>query len=417
MNITGIQNLINTITGNQSQSMFLTPSQSLREGLQVGKVVSGTVNSKLSGNKYLVQFAKDSLVLESMVPLKANEIIHGRVIGVGERVELQRVIQEKAVSDKQNIKLHNWQILYEYGKEGLRSIEVLQNYRVTLSLDEQLALVNVIKSSKEVDSIVLSAIVLNKLNITVTESTLNTLYPVLSTTLKEKFNLHNITAHIDFETKINSSINSKVISELSAFIANVVNNLPELRYKDRVNTENVEQELVSLNNELNSCENNLSSSNGKEDRQSDQLSFDVRRLLLNSQNDSSVSHRVAVVPFIINGKLLEVDVALFSQHRQSSDKTIKYKKIVLSLNLDMLGKIDLEILLANKHARVKINTVNHLITDEMVKYMSKLKSDMKAHHIQVDEVTYETSFSNNLSNVMSSVVSHYVTQDSLSRVY
>ena len=416
--ITGLLGALGS--GGQAQTFSLTPSPTLRDGLKVTDVITGSVQSNLGNGKYSVQFFGEKYIVESPTPLKADEILHGRVVGIGDKVELQRVFQEKAAADKQGIKQANLQHLYDHGKAGLRAAEVLQNYRVALSADEQLALISVLKGSGESEAVTLSAVVLNKMGLPISTSSLSTLYPVLSTTLQQKFNLQDITAHIDFKAGSGSgaaATSSETIAGLSAFIASVVNELPEAQLKNKPSTETNESDLNDANHDLISGQDDLNSENGNQGQTSDDLLFDTRRLLLNAQSDGAVSHRVAVVPFMVNDKLIEVDVALFSQRHQFNENSIKYKKIVLSLNLDMLGKIDIEIALANKHARVRMNTEKNIITDEMVKYMPQLKNDLQSHQIKIDELSYETSAADNLGKVIGSVVDHYVTQDSLSRVY
>ena len=150
----------------------------------------------------------------------------------------------------------------------------------------------------------------------------------------------------------------------------------------------------------------------------DGFAFDAKRLLLNAQSDGTVSHRVSVVPFVINDRLVEVDMALFSQRqRRGQPDSIEYKKIALSLELDMLGKVDVQINMANKNARININTANHLVTNEMVNFMPFLKEDFAQFGVKLDELSYGIIEKNNLGHVIGSVVEHYITQDSLSRVY
>lgn len=414
-----ITGAIQALTGaGTSQTLLLTPDPTLRNDLKPNTVLSGKVQSNLGDGKYLVSFIGKDYVVESTSLLKADEIIHGRVIGVGDKIELQRIYQEKASADKQSIKQQNWQLLYESGKSGFRMAEVLQNYRVTLSADEQLSLLNFLKGSGEAEAVALTSVVLNKVGLKVSDSSLKILYPILSSSLNQKFTLQEITAHIDFETSSGAVTDSKTISELSAFIASVVSEFPEVFQKSKINSENIKEELLAAENDFSNTDNDLNTNNGESSQDKNMYDFDARRVLLNSQSDGTVSHRIAVIPFIINEKLIEVDVAFFSQrHHHASDNSIVYKKIVLSLNLDMLGKIDVEIALANRNARVKINSDKNIITEEMVKYMPQLKADLEVQKIKIDELSYETTVSNDLGNVINSVVNHYVTQDSLSRIY
>ncbi len=408
--ITGLLGLLNGQNG-QAQNLLISGTENLRNSLQPNMLVTGTVQANLGDGKYNVKFMKESAVVESKTPLTVNELIHGRVVGVGDKIELQRVFKDKAVSDNQAAKQANWEHLSSAGSQGARAVEVLQGYRVSLSADEQLTLASMLKSGVDADALTLSAVVLNKMGVTVTSTMLNTLYPVLSKTLNEKFQLQNMTAYLDFEAPQSNQSNAKNITELAAFIADATGRLPEASLQ-----ENKQQFLEQFDpNNTESVDLDMDSGEQQSDQQN--LLFDAKRILLNSQSDGTVSHRVTVVPFVINDKLVEVDMALFSQREQQQQDSIKHRKIALSLDTDMLGQVDIEINMADKHARININTENNLTTNELVQFMPQLKRDFSEFSIQLDELNYGTIEKNKLGNVIGSVVEHYISQDSLSRVY
>ena len=397
---------------NTSQRMLFSASEKLKAQLSHNMLVSGKVETDLGRGNYTVRFFKESVVVHSKSPLTVNELIHGRVIGIDEKVELQRVYKNKAAADNQSAKQANWEQLKSAGSVGNRAVEVLQNYRSVLSTEEQMSLLTLLKKGSETEALILSAVVLNKLGIRVNEVTLNTLYPMLSKTLNVRFNLQNMMAHVDFESPGASANIDKHITELASYIAAVANEIPEHEPRnDRTDLTD------DVDNELQYAGDDPGSGDERNGRQQDKQDFDANLLLLNSQSDSSVSHRVSVVPFVINERLVEVDMALFSQKERNNQDSIEHKKIALSLDMDTLGQVDIEINMANKHARINIKTENNLTTNEMVKYMPELKQDLTRFDIKIDELSYGVIDKNELGHVISSVVEHYISQDSLSRVY
>jgi hypothetical protein len=412
ISLTGPAELLNQLLGNNNQQNFsIVPSGKLRAGIELNQLLTGKVEQDLGQGKYAVQIRGESLVVESKSPLKANDIIHGRVVGVGEKIEMQRIFKEKATADNQNVKNQNIEYLYSLGKNGYRAVEILQNYRVKLSAEELQVLANALKNTSSPDTTVLTAVVLNKMGVQITEGTLNTIYPVLDSRLKQKFNLHNITAHLDFIAANESHANSQTITELAAFLSAVIDKLPD--------TPNIDQSPVTDSHVQTADDQamNFGQDESGQNQQNNHNLFDPSRILLNAQSDSSISHRVSVVPFIVNEQLVEVDVALFSQKQNSATNINKHKRIVLSLNLDMLGKIDVEINLVGKHARINMDTEKNIITNELVKYMPVLKQEFEQYDFRIDELSYGVKRADTMNNVIGSVVEHYITQDSLSRLY
>lgn len=412
LTLTGPIQILNQLLGNKEQQNYsFVPSNKLKENISLNDTITATVEKDLGQGKYLIQVRGENVVAESKTPFKLNDIIHGRVIGLSDKVELQRIYANKAGADKQSASKNNLEQLYAYGKSGNRAAMILQNYRVNLSAEEQVSLISNLKTLDAVDTIALTAVVLNKMGVQVTSDTLNTLYPVLSDKLKQKFNLQEIMAEVGFEKASSEPATEATIKDLADFIYSVVdithNDQNFAPLIDVVNQgQSVSEQGVELDMEFSGDEN---SNNDKY--------FDPTRILLNTQSDGAVSHRVCTVPFMLNNQLVEVDVALFSQKHNVNFNTHNHKRIVLSLDLDTIGKIEIEVRLAGKHARINLNTENNIITNELVKYMPNLKADFENKNLNIDELSYGVKEKSSIGAVMGSVVEHYITQDSLSRLY
>jgi hypothetical protein len=59
-----------------------------RAALRLGEIIRGRVMRSLGEGRYAVNFQGHERVVDSTIPLRSEEILHGRVVAVGDRVEL-----------------------------------------------------------------------------------------------------------------------------------------------------------------------------------------------------------------------------------------------------------------------------------------------------------------------------------------
>lgn len=76
----------------------------------------------------------------------------------------------------------------------------------------------------------------------------------------------------------------------------------------------------------------------------------VMRWLLNAQGDEAVSHRYMVLPFAINGELVEVEMTLFDQPQERRMRDgHKERTVLVSLATEMLGTVGLRVREIDRH--------------------------------------------------------------------
>ena len=87
----------------------------------------------------------------------------------------------------------------------------------------------------------------------------------------------------------------------------------------------------------------------------------VMRWLLNAQGDEAVSHRYMVLPFAINGELVEVEMTLFDQPqaRQMRDGH-KERTVLVSLSTEMLGTVGLRLRETDRHLSLDFSSDSEL---------------------------------------------------------
>src|SRR3954452_22379567 len=84
---------------NSSNALLVKSDVDFAAKLTLGQIIKGRVLRAYEGGRYLMDFYGQQKVVDSAVPLRAGDVIHGRVVGLGEHVELQRVLLESARPD------------------------------------------------------------------------------------------------------------------------------------------------------------------------------------------------------------------------------------------------------------------------------------------------------------------------------
>jgi hypothetical protein len=143
------------------------------------------------------------------------------------------------------------------------------------------------------------------------------------------------------------------------------------------------------------------------------------RFLLNVQNEGSVAHRLVSFPIWFGDRLIEVEMAMFSQQRDAGTRQaegVQYRKLVFSLNTEQLGHVEISVYVANRNLRVIVATDNEPATGELARFLPDLKKSLTAYGWQLDELSYRTTEADLQGNVIKSVVEHFISQDSLSRL-
>jgi hypothetical protein len=114
---------------------------------------------------------------------------------------------------------------------------------------------------------------------------------------------------------------------------------------------------------------------------------------------------------------VELNLAFFSQTKdESASDGIRYRRILLSLDLDTLGHVDIEIVAANQRLRVSFETQSESTTQMLASRLGNLKADFSDFGWDLDELSYATREPSTFDLPSQAVVSHHVRQDSLSRL-
>jgi hypothetical protein len=347
-------------------------------------------------NRYLVAFAGDERVVDSALALTAGEIIYGRVVGLGDRVELQRLYgnsHEKAIQ-RESMPLEARPAV-PAPAGGFAIDNLLQRYRVDLNEADRSSLLRAARNVDDPEAMGLAGAMLSKLGLPQTGVLLEALY-------RAQFATGPTTAG-----KVDSDFIPEVVAsgqQTAQLQASSVRQLADLVGR-----------LLEQPGSQDTTRTSVSNSSDEGARRKPQGALAAR--ILNAQTGGVVAHRSGLLPLLVGGNLVEVSFALFEQRRPPNQpQGLQHRQVTFSLHTQHLGRVDVVARITGGHVRVEISTDNEERTSRTARYTGQLEDSLAENGWSIDEVAYATRSENPHNAVVRSVIEHVVSLDSLNRL-
>lgn len=395
---------------------YLPGAADFSGGLNLGQVIKGKVLRQFDGsNRYLVNFEGHERVVDSGVPLTTGELIHGRVIGLGDRVELQRVYDASAsASDNRAAEIARSDTSLFVGRHERVVEDFADRFRVQLSAGDKSALTRAVRMASDGGSMTLAGVMLNKLGL---PQAPELLWPVYRALVREDSSSAALYSGRDVPqlaavAASDAGAQATAVRQLADLLQN------QLGQRD-------DRDAASPNDLASNAKNPDAVSPSvvptvTQQQQDGGQGGDPRQWahrLLNTQTEGTVAHRIGTVPLLLGNQLIEVDLSFFEQRQEKPGAAgAKHKKVVFSLRTDRLGTVDINISLVGNHARVQIATSDSESTATAAGYADELRAALSGIGWEVDEIVYETRQADSQNGVVRSVVDHIISQDSLNRL-
>jgi hypothetical protein len=142
----------------------------------------------------------------------------------------------------------------------------------------------------------------------------------------------------------------------------------------------------------------------------------VMRWLLNAQDDEAVSHRYMVLPFAINGELVEVEMTLFDQPRERQVRDGHQERTVLiSLATEMLGTVGLKVREVDRHLSLDFSSDSEIGLDGLAAGRGALERVLDGMGYWLDRVEYSRRDAKSICSSLRESISEWsLSTDSLS---
>jgi hypothetical protein len=346
-------------------------------------------------------------------------LIHGRVIGLGDRVELQRVYsgQEQMESNlAAPLTGASTKSQSLFGRYDRVLDEVLGRYQVQLAAGDRSALIQALKTADNINLMSLTGVMLNKLGLAQSPELLATLYATLTRAGPQGMLPNGFSELPELETVASRSADAHAgaLRQLAEAIKRGVGQSESEPADDRaiaIDAWDTSDAQALTQGAIQTLDQPGADNDDAARRQA------LAAWLLNAQIDGMVSHRIGTIPLLINDRLIEVDVAFFEQKKDAEQKPeARHRQLVFSLRTEGLGRVEVIARISGEHVRVRIASDDGNATAALSQYAGALESNLASGGWAVDEVSYETKLGASLNGVARSVVEHVISQDSLNRL-
>ena len=364
-----------------------------------GQAIKGKVLRVLNDEQYSIQFGRRTVVVDSTLPLKVNDTVHARVDGTGV-LSLSKIQTEHGSPQTRN----HPGVSANINPTSTPSVEVWLNQ--VLTAPEAVAVQQEVVLDGDAEGLIQIAAMLKKAGLNITPPLLKAIRAALHAPTSKGIFENDLdapvivppTAGLPEERQAN-------IKELGEQIAKTMQVHLE-HALDRLSSQNAAN---ALNDGVHTTESDPGASfDERRDRES-------ARWALNIQQDGAINHRVGCIPLLIDGKLVELSVALFDERREGpSEMRHEFSKVVFDLDLPHLGHVSVNLAGIGRHLDVGITASGSNATRRLIEQSDAFRTALKDSGWNVDRLRYFTEGDGNRAPIRA-VLQHQVAGDSLAR--
>jgi hypothetical protein len=353
-----------------------------RAALRLGDVVEGKVVRSLAPGRYAVDFAGFERVVDSAIPFKTDEILYGKVVAIGDRVELQRVRAEAAVRQASDA-----QSLATAPQASAPVAAAFASLRGKWSPEDWRAAERLAQEAADSQTMSLAASAVAKAGLPFSRGVLEFIHSLL---LRRP-------AQGTFPTRP-----SAIRIETSAARAG----------DGARNPQTLAAFAELLRSEFSANRAALVRADDSGDGRFGEAELGA---LLNVRVDGPVSHAIATLPLMVDGRRVELDVALFQQDRKAEDPgKLLYGKVVIALTTGNLGRVEIGATLVGDHVQIALGSDEPGASEYMAQYATGLRAEVEAQGWDVDEIRYLAGDA--VGAPARVVLEHIASKDSFSRL-
>ncbi|HAO14737.1 MAG TPA: hypothetical protein DDE71_04150, partial [Tenacibaculum sp.] len=343
----------NPATLSHASKITLLTTDEFTKNLKIGQIVDGKVLQDLGQGRYLVNLGSKENIVETEIPFTKNDLLHGRVVGLGERVELQRIRTSTTKLDSQSITDVPTQPQFLLSKNEQQLVNLFNKFNASLSTKEKTQLLQSMNNTRVPLNAALAGLVIQKMGLQ--HSTI--LHAAILKVIDNK------TGKLNFTHQSPQALSVAYSNADGSQVANNVQKLSEqISLFSKVFPEKYIVDNAQNNNEPTYSGTSSEDSEGygdKNDRQH-QRTVNLARWLLNIQAEGSLSHSIFSLPLIVGDKLLDIGIAIFDQKKSfSTIDGIRYRQIHFSLESEELGPVEVSLKMADNRLRINVMTESH----------------------------------------------------------
>ena len=357
----------------------------LPSALSLGQIVKARVLKHYEGGRYLVSLEGRERVVDSSVPLSTGELVRGRVVAVGDRVELQPL--PPAVDEE----------TFQAPLQG-KVDEPVDQLGATfaqfgLQLDEatRAVVLRSLKGAADPQATVLAAMTLAKMGLPQQPELIDAVQallrrrPAASPAADGSKDAFPVTPGPQLVAQLQEALRATLAPGQQ-------DPAPSAAPPLQVASDNPQQQQGS---------------------QSGNSGEQLGQRVLNTQTGGAVSHRVGTLPLLVAGRLVEVDVALFDQGARQRQGEARSRHLVFLLDTTSLGGVEVSARLVDSRLRLRFAAERESTLELLAGRREELSRRLAELGWTVDEIAYEPRQGAGHNAAYRAVADHVVAQGSL----
>lgn len=408
------------------QGMLSGPGRSLefRAGddfsstLTLGQIIKGKVLRHYEGGRYGLSFNGHEKVVDCTFPLRDGEVIYARVIGIDEKIHLQRLVGDHRRPTQDGVSEAGTTHRKGYDEYADAIKQLFDRYQAQLSKEEHRLiqkLQNALGGSRRV---AVSALILSKLGVALEPALIRAVHRVLADLSAEK------PMAPDQPTACSAAqaaghVNKEMVEGLAALLGSIANKQPTPLSQASAEIASAESDSSPPDFQFLS-DGHLSAGHWGQGQDQEHLEWFLGQWLLNAQTGGAVAHRFLRIPLWLEGRLMEVTLALFAQ-KETADQSegrdvdmLRYRSAVFSLDTENLGHLEVHAKMADRHVRIEVTADRMATAEYLGGQAARLRSVLDAFGWRVDDIRYGVRTAP--GGPVHAVIEHFIAQDSLNRL-
>jgi flagellar hook-length control protein FliK len=378
-----------------------TEQDPLHATLKLGEIIRGRVMRSLGEGRYAVSFRGHERVVDSAVPLKREEILHGRVVALGDRVELQRVRAEAAPAPDRDAAQD------DSPTAPAAATADLQPLLASWTAAERAALARLLAEAPDREAALLAARAVARSTLPGSTRLVQAVYAALASgDGRGIFPVRSDALVLEHRAPDAADVGAAPVAAAMAVFAEALKASFDASRPSRARAGDApardEPRATAAEDEF----------AGGSDAA---YGGDAAAAFFNAQTGGAVAHAVATLPLIVDGRLIELDVALFGEPRDGGG-AMPHGRVVIELETERLGRLHVDARLVGTHVHIGIASDIADAADFIARHAGTLRSRMQADGWIVDGLRYEVREREGTSGVARVVLEHRVSADSLSRL-
>lgn len=391
----------------QSGSLLSTAADpGWSDTLTVGQILKARVLRQFGQGRYELDFAGRSRVVDSAVPLSVGDLLHGRVVGLGERVVIERTQVDRANAES---------VAGQRASDAVRHADVPGHRTAGASLrSEESGVVDVALRSRaarlaaksdQPELVWRAAAYASRVGIVLDDARLRRFSallgqegrPALSRAEAAYFEVLSPLSDVrhGLDVALTEQLASWLLDSATASAGE-----PDPAPGDA-------QGHVGAGPGTVDDDDSFDNDDGREGSDDAWMAR-----LLNAQTGASFQHRYQLLPVVIDGKLLEFDVALFDHAADDRHMNTHSRRICMRVDTPS-GAVDVQAAVVGDRVRLTMSGRNAALVDTLEHAASQLGSTLGDLGWMLERADYVDDLSGDAAPPARAIVEHVLEQDSL----